>query len=581
MFITNVSFSGVSSINSVKKSPVTSVSLKHDTFEKSAYNPQNFTAQLESYKDKKGKPVYNKQHITEIVGNVNKNPEKYDAIRNMAALPNTKGKELVKLSMLNVDKLNVLNEYALTKNNKGTAKYSGNQILKLSSLTVPDLQRVKPLSNTTLRADQIVGISADKNLNIEKLSKKVNEMENACGKLTLDKVSFKKDVYDPENAYVLTGTMITGREKSELLDKNLNRLAISETTTYTSDKNKEYIITKTNDYRNNTTSKVRSYVDKDGYPIVENQVRIVRDKNGKVQKTEYMAPSEVKGVFDIKYVYPNGKEEQISSGKIDKKTGIVSVKRDMKSLDGTRTEYLYENDPQGNRIIDYKITDENGKQLLKYSQTLEVIDDNKFITSKNDKSYEVSVSQDKNIMTVKDLKTEKENKLNLGSMLRGDKVSMLNLLKKFPGEELIALKDVTNILKGMKKMDDCCYWPDKKEIDVVDDLYSVLHELGHAKDYKNGGHGITAKKDVQEVFDKERNAFNKAFPNAQREHINYFIDVEEHYSGFRGGLEETVAESNALLNSYNGELDIAARSQYLQQYFPKTIAKLAEHLYNT
>ena len=128
-------------------------------------------------------------------------------------------------------------------------------------------------------------------------------------------------------------------------------------------------------------------------------------------------------------------------------------------------------------------------------------------------------------------------------------------------------------------MDDCCYWPDKKEIDIVDDLYSVLHELGHAKDFKNGDNDITASKDVQEVYDKERAAFNKAFPNAQRDHINYFIDVNEHYSGPRGGLEETVAESNALLNSYNGELDIAARAQYLQQYFPKTIAKLAQHLH--
>ena len=580
MQIQNVSFSGVVRVNSNKRTVVANQSLTSDTFEKSKYNSAEFVKQLESYKDKKGKPVYDKHNISIISGNVSKQPEKYAAVSYMASLPNMKAKDLVKLSNLDIDKLNVLNEYALNKNTKGNPKYSGNQLVRLSSLNVTDLQRVKPLSATTLSANQIVDISNDKNLNIEKLSKKVNDMEKACGKLTLDTVSFKKDIYDPQNAYVLTGTMLTGTEKSELLDKNLNRMAISETSRYVSNtSDKDYIITKTNDYRNNTTSKVRSYVDKDGYPIVENQVRIVKDKNGNVQKTEYMTSSEVKGVYNIKNVYPNGKEEQVSSGKIDKKTGIVSVKKDMKSLDGTRTEYLYENDPQGNRIIDYKITDENGKQLLKYSQSLEVIDENKFITSKNDKSYEVTVSADKNTTTVKDLKTKMENSLNLGKMLRGDKISMLNLLKKFPGEELIALKDTTKILKGMKRMEDCCYWPDKKEIDIVDDLYSVLHELGHAKDYKNGAHDITMKKDVQEVFDKERAEFNKAFPNAQREHINYFIDVAEHYSGFRGGLEETVAESNALLNSYNEELDIAARSQYLQQYFPKTMAKLAESLH--
>ena len=44
----------------------------------------------------------------------------------------------------------------------------------------------------------------------------------------------------------------------------------------------------------------------------------------------------------------------------------------MKSPDGTRTQYLYENDPQGNRIVDYKITDKNGKVLLNKSQTFEV-----------------------------------------------------------------------------------------------------------------------------------------------------------------------------------------------------------------
>ena len=52
----------------------------------------------------------------------------------------------------------------------------------------------------------------------------------------------------------------------------------------------------------------------------------------------------------------------------------------MKSPDGTRTQYLYENDPQGNRIVDYKITDKNGKVLLNKSQTFEVINENKFIS---------------------------------------------------------------------------------------------------------------------------------------------------------------------------------------------------------
>lgn len=582
MIIQNVAFQGISKVEPKTSKQAKSVSFntKPDSFEHSEYDRQAFQAQLESYHDKKGKPVYNQINIAKIIANVEKDPKRYVPIKEMAALPNMSCKDLTIMSMAKADSLAITNEFSKKTKPNGTPKYASNHLTKFAFTPAEELERLRPLTDTSLHVDKIFEFAEDKTLDLKKLSKNVLAMEEACGKKTLEKVSLDRDIYDPKNAYLLTGSMTDGTEKSELLDKKLNRLAISETSQYKSKNGKRYIITKTNDLRNNTVSKVRSYIDNQGYPIVENQVRIIKDEKGKVQRTEYMTPSEVKGVFNSQNVYPNGKVEQVSSGKIDKKTGIISVKRDMKSLDGTRTQYLYENDPQGNRIIDYKITDKNGKQLLNYSQSLEVIDDNKFITSKNDKSYEVTVSKDKKTMTVKDMNTNEENSLNLGKMLRGDKASMVNLLKKFPGEELIALKDTTNILKGMRKMDDCCYWSDKKEIDVVDDLYSVLHELGHAKDFKYGDHDITADKEVQKVYNQERKAFNKAFPNAQRDYINYFIDITEHYSGEDGGLEETVAESNALLNSYNGELDIAARAQYLQQYFPKTIATLANRLQN-
>ena len=552
---------------------------KEDTFVKAGYDRAGFTAELESIKDKKGKSIYNIQHIQQILKNVDREPERYAPLKEMAHLSNMKGKDLARISYAKADALNIVNEFSKKKKENGNPKYASSHLIKFSTLQASELERIKPLADTTLRADEIVDIAQNKELDLKKLGSKIVEMEKSCGSKSLDKVSFKKDIYDPENAYVITGKTLFGITKTELLDKKLNRLAVDKTTEYTSANGTMYEIRKTNDFRNNTISMVRSYIDDEGYPNVQTQVRVVKDKNGNKLKTEYMTQSEVKGVYDIKNVYPNGKTEQISSGKIDKKTGIVSVKRDMKSLDGTRTQYLYENDPQGNRIIDYKITDEKGKTLLNYSQSFEVIDDKHYVSSKNGKVYEMTVSDDKNSLTVKDRNTKQENVLNLGKMLRGDKKSMLNLLKKFPGEELINLKDTTNILKGAKSLEDCCYWPDKKEIDIVDDLYSVLHELGHSKDNNGGNDVLTNKKDVQEVYDKERAAFNKAFPNAQRDHINYFIDVEEHYSGARGGLEETVAESNALLNSYNGQSDIAARSQYLQQYFPKTIAKLSEHLF--
>ena len=44
------------------------------------------------------------------------------------------------------------------------------------------------------------------------------------------------------------------------------------------------------------------------------------------------------------------------------------------------------------------------------------------------------------------------------------------------------------------------------------------------------------------------------------------------------GLSETVAETNAILNSPNSQITLSFRTQYLQQYFPKTIAYISKML---
>ena len=44
--------------------------------------------------------------------------------------------------------------------------------------------------------------------------------------------------------------------------------------------------------------------------------------------------------------------------------------------------------------------------------------------------------------------------------------------------------------------------------------------------------------------------------------------------------KETIAETNAILNTYKANYALAMRAQYLQQYFPKTIAFLSEKLTN-
>ena len=321
--------------------------------------------------------------------------------------------------------------------------------------------------------------------------------------------------------------------------------------------------------------------EKDNFEVKEKTVsRAKLDKNGKKVRTEYTTQSDVAGVLNIKHVMPDGTEKVLSSGSVDPKTGITTVKKNMVSLDGTKTEYLYEDDPQGNRISDYKITDKNGKVLLNNSLSFEVVNDKKFISSKNDQKYEITV-EDKAI-NVKDMKDGKTSTINFENYINGNQEKILTVMKKMPGEELIALSKNTKQLEGIDDILHSTYGAVNKRIKTGDNLFVMLHELGHAKDYgevdvkekETLTKSIFNNKNINEIFEKEKAQFNKAFPSAQRDHINYFIKT----SDVGDGIQEAIAESNALLSTYNNDDLFSIRSQYLQQYFPKTIAQLSHEL---
>ena len=89
---------------------------------------------------------------------------------------------------------------------------------------------------------------------------------------------------------------------------------------------------------------------------------------------------------------------------------------------------------------------------------------------------------------------------------------------------------------------------------------------------------ISFYKKINQIYEKEKKAFNKAYPDAQRNHIAYFINHETHYNGEIGGKKETIAESNALLTTAKTHEVLGIRSQYLQQNFPETIAYLDKKL---
>ena len=344
------------------------------------------------------------------------------------------------------------------------------------------------------------------------------------------------------------------------------------------------------DYKHNSTIQKKQKIDDKGFLELKKQVVTTKDKNDNVVKIETMLPSkDVKGMYDVEVEYADGKKEQIAKSTFDKKTGITTIKKDMKSADGTHTEYLYEDDKQGNRIVDYKITDKDGKILMRNSQSFEVIDDNHFVSSKNGYKYDITLDDKK--ISVKNMHTNEESSLEFKKRAKGNKDELTKLLKKVPGDELIEVIDSVKNLKinDKSKTLDSYYDVLSKSINTGDDLMVFLHELGHAKDMafvkkrdvilsEKDSSIYTSNKDIQKVYLEERKAFNENHTDTEREHVVYFTQAKGHYGGKWGGLKELIAETNALTNTYTDEAveALGPRTQYLQQHFPKTIAAIRD-----
>ena len=568
----------------IKKQPekIKDTGLKEDTFQKT-YDVDTVMKSIEDIESFKGQKKFRfPKVLDEIRKTLTDEPKKCEFALKLAPQDNVTQICFKNILQRPIDELKQITDIVSTKNNRGGYKFSETNVVDIQkNCTAEERGKIKELSTCALEGDNIIKVAKEKDLDIKKVAQKANEMAKMFPEDELIGVTFARDKYS-KGDYTCKAESYNRESYTEILDKNLNRYALESSKEVDLDK-KSYKIQKVTDFRNNTTAKTR-YEKIDGMYQATHEIRIVKDKNGKVQRTEYTEPSQIKGVMDIKYMYPNGEVKQISSGKIDAKTGIMSIKKDMVSSNGTRTEYLFEDDPQGNRISDYKITDKNGKVLLKNSESFEVVSPNKFISSKNNEKYEITA--DDNSVTVKDMNNpDRAATFKRGVEIIGDEEEIMKVLKKMPGEELLKLKKNVNELEGTTEVlrSHSKTGKDKRTIYTGDNLFVILHELGHAVDMKDVDmnnlqntvqNAIFEDKEFNEIYEKEKAAFNKAFPDTQRNHIAYFINHETHYNGEIGGRKETIAESNALLTTAKTHEVLAMRSQYLQQHFPETIAYL-------
>lgn len=488
-----------------------------------------------------------------------------------------------KKNVTNPNEKDAVNIVASMKNAEGKPRFSQEEVndFKISYATkVLDFETVNTFKDNTdfTMSDMKKVYRMGKELKDDKFNEKVLKAINKLPK-GLKPSEFEQNEYEPQKEFSLKCSY---KGKFKFDAKNVEMIAKTEhdLSSVKDDIKKE------TDFRNNTVTTIKKRYDyeKMKYNILEQTV-VKNDKNGNMLRKEVMTPSEVEGVYDINYTYANGKTKQVAKATLDKKTGIKTIKRDIKTDNGTRTQFLYEDDPQGNRIMDYKITNKDGKILMGISQSFEVIDDNHFVSSNNGYKYDIKTDDKK--LTVKDLHHNKEASIVFENKFNGDKKSLINLMKKVSGNELFETVENIGKMESTDSVYQAGFSPVSKEVSIMDDLFVFLHELGHAKDAQNQktyrekllgeNKMFTGNEDIRKIYLKERETFNKYHSDEERDHVNYFTQAKGHYGGEWGGLSEVVAETNAITNSVSdGKISLGVRSQYLQQHFPETIAKIRD-----
>lgn len=554
--------------------------LKHDTFEVK-FNEKEAREFLDAqidYDKYPEEPQYNDKQKDFIVQTMNKNPKLWTPFKNIAEIPDIKGSDVIQClkNSKKTEDFIELGKIALIKDQYGDAKVSsGADYVKLSKMDKESCQSAKKLLEETSLASNYVfkylDVPKSKRPDVNILSKRVKFLDNEYDCVNSKEYSIelgKNEYSDNEfNINIMKKPFYLAHQ--EVLDKN-GLVSAKDITRYENGE-KSYTIEKYKD-RNNTIIKTRKEYNNETKTDndITNQIHIIRDKKGNILEKITTDRSDINGIYNIKKLHADGRIEVLSSGTVDKFTGIESVKKNMTSLDGTRTQYLYENDPKGNRISDYKITDKDGNVLLNNSTSFEVINDNKFISSKNDKKYEINVSDGK--IDIKNLDDESDTaSIDINSCISGDKNRIIKVLKQISGDELIELAKNVKSFEGIENAEDSSFSEHDKKITTGDNMFVILHELGHTKDMSKV-QKLHNDKDLQKIFNKEKEAFLEKFPQAERQNIDYFLNKKEHYKGKNGGLTEAIAESNALLGTHSSLNLTAIRSQYLQQYFPRTIA---------
>lgn len=332
------------------------------------------------------------------------------------------------------------------------------------------------------------------------------------------------------------------------------------------------------------------------YSSVENYAKEVAsrietihlDSNGDTEYTEIVENSDIPGVQNIYQIDKNGNRTDIQSGSIDTNTGLQTVKKHLDNGQGKITDVTLISNNDNEYNLSYQITDntKNPPQVIyEKEQSLEKTGDNSYLYTLNGKTYSIKQTREK--LQITDNSNNSTHELDLSKLIQDkDDEIFLSRISKLPAELLIymAKHPLDSLDYGNFEVNNGHYNPDNNLVEIgniefeggtgdaaPDVLYSILlHELGHYIDGADEAR-ISGNKELTECYKRELSNYTKTHTSEESRLVEYFTGAAKTE---RRGRSETIAEMCMLLNGNPKEIT-EIRAQYLQQFFPETMAIVA------
>ena len=314
------------------------------------------------------------------------------------------------------------------------------------------------------------------------------------------------------------------------------------------------------------------------------------DANGNIEYTEVYESGEIAGTSNIYTIDKNGNRTDIQTSSVDKDTGVQKFSKHFVSTNGIKTNFELTSNTETNEYeLNYQITNPEGKEpqvIYSKKQSLKKTGEKTFVYTKDDKTYNISVSDD-NIMSITNNENNQTSTIDLNKLFPDQNAKFIsNRLVRMPAEMLVYLANhpLNEINIGEFEDDNGHFDEDrylielgeqtipKSKTEMEDTVFSILmHEFGHYLDFTMGENPdiFSANPEFAACFKEEVDEFKRNHTSTEQNFAGYFTGAIT-MDGIMRGRQETVAEINMLTNTVSKEVT-STRAYLLQRYFPKTI----------